>query len=107
MKILLGMGYAVGDAIVATAVLSVLKSAYPESDLGALVTSANAAVLKDHQLINYIHVVDHPECIPMSIISEKKRRQYGKKWYAALKEIKECEYDVAIDFYSYNPLAVK
>lgn len=90
-----------GDVVNATAVLPVLKSAFPTAKIGFVVGNWAKGLLEDHPLIDAIHVVDHWKFNRSKISFLQKLTHYFKTKKRALFEIKTMRYDVAIDLYYY------
>lgn len=90
----------IGDVILTTAVLPVLRSAYPDAEIGVLVGSWALPVVENHALIDHIHIFDHPLHNRSSKSITAKKRVGSRSWLQAHKEIVQKKYDVAFDFYS-------
>lgn len=99
-RILLSNIAHVGDVILGTSMLPVLKSAFKGIEIGFLVGENGARVLKDHKLVDYIHIFNHPRLIRKEISNKEKRKEGSKTYQEAIIEIKALEYDIAIDQYS-------
>lgn len=100
MRILVCNSAHIGDVILTTAVLPVLKSAYPQVEIGVCIGSWSLPVVENHTLIDHIHIFDHPLHNRSSKSIASKKRQGSKTWLQAHKEIVEKKYDIAFDFYS-------
>jgi ADP-heptose:LPS heptosyltransferase len=105
-RILVANGAALGDVILATAVLPVLKSAYPDADLGMLVGTGSKPVLADHPLLRWVHTVDHWRMDRSDRTAWAKWIRYKRTRAVALREVKSVAYDVAIDLYYFFPNSV-
>jgi ADP-heptose:LPS heptosyltransferase len=105
-KILLSNMAHLGDLIMATAVLPVLKKAYPEAQVGFLIGSWNREVLESHPLIDKVHFFDHAKLNRFEKTFARKAWRHMTTRYRALKEIRKEKYDVAIDLYYYFPNAI-
>jgi ADP-heptose:LPS heptosyltransferase len=105
-KILLSNIAHLGDVVIATSVLPVLKKAFPDAKIGFLINSKSYPVLKDHPLVDKVHFFDHWKISrePFSLWTKIKR--HFKTYHEALHEIKEEGYDVAIDLYFYFPNSI-
>ena len=88
-----------GDVLMATSVLPVLQSAYPEARISFLVGSWSLPVLQNHPLVDKIHVLDHWAHNRASISRRAKFQQYLQTRRNALREIKAARYDIAFDLY--------
>jgi ADP-heptose:LPS heptosyltransferase len=105
-KILLSNMAHLGDLIMATAVLPVLRKAYPEAQIGFVIGSWNREVLESHPLVDKIHFFDHAKLSRSEKTFLKKLWRHMMTRHRTLKEIREEKYDVAIDLYYYFPNAI-
>ena len=105
-RILVANGAALGDVILATAVLPVLKSAYPAADLGMLVGSGSKPVLANHPLLRWVHTVDHWRMDRSDRTAWAKWIRYWRSRAAALREVRSVGYDAAIDLYYFFPNSI-
>jgi len=88
-----------GDVIMATSMLPVLKSAFPECEIGFLIGSWALPVLQNHPLVSAVHVLDHWAHNRAGISKRAKFQRYCQTRRQALREIRAARYDVAFDFY--------
>ncbi len=88
-----------GDVIMATALLPVLKRAYPEAEIGFLAGSWSRSILQDHPLVDSVYVLDHWAHNRAGITKRQKIQQYLRTRRTALREVKAARYDAAIDLY--------
>lgn len=100
-RILLSNLAHLGDVVNATAVLPVLKSAFPKVRIGFIIGSWSKDLLENHPLIDDFYIVDHWKFNRAKISFFKKVLHYFKGRSRALEEIKKNHYDVAIDLYYY------
>lgn len=98
-KILLSNIASLGDVVISTVVLPVLKEKYPGCEIGFLTSSSSKVAIQDHPLISKVHLFDHAY-LSGSILQHIKSRK------RALREIRREKYDLAIDLYSYFPNAI-
>lgn len=87
-----------GDVVISTTVLPLIKKKYPNCEIGFVTSSASSMVLKNHPLISKVHTFDHwylHQC--------KAALHWWKSRRGILRELKEAQYDVAIDLYAYFP----
>ncbi len=101
MKILVCNPAHIGDVILTTAVLPVLKSAFPEAKIGMLIGSWSRNVVENHQLVDFIHLFDHPVLNRSNQSNKAKKKRGSKTWQKVLPEI--ADYDLAFDMYSLFP----
>lgn len=97
IKILISNTAHLGDIILSTSLLSLLKNAFPHVTLGMVVSSASAVVIKNHPLVNHIHICDHWKTNRSSLSIFKKYTLYRKSHRKTLSEIKKVHYDVVLD----------
>lgn len=100
-RILLSNLAHLGDVVIATSALAVLKDAYPEAEIGFLYGSWSKELLENHPLITYHHTADHWKANRSSLPLWKKIATYLKTAIRARTEIKKIKYDIAIDLYYY------
>jgi len=97
-KILVSNLAHLGDIVVATSILPALKERFPQAEIGFLCGSWARDILLDHPLVSLVHHYDHPR------LNREGPSPYSFK--AALQEIREQQYDLAIDLYPYFPNSV-
>ena len=105
-RILLANGAHMGDVVMSTSVLPILKAAYPAAQIGFLVGSWSRAIVADHPMIDFVHTVDHWRLNREEIALHRKIRCYWTTRRNALREIKRREYDIAIDLYTCYPNSI-
>lgn len=102
-RILLLNGFHIGDVIIATSVIPILRSAFPSVEIGFATGSWSQMVVKKHPEISYTHCVDHWRLNRGQVSFYKKLIQYRESRRVALKEIRELKYDVAISLFTQFP----
>ncbi len=105
-KILLSNLGHLGDVVIATSVLPVLKAAFPQTKIGFLVSSSSAEVVSKHPLVDQVHLLDHWKTNREKLGFFQKLKKYYRMRKQALKEIKQEKYDLAIDLYFYFPNSI-
>jgi ADP-heptose:LPS heptosyltransferase len=102
-KILIGVGGHLGDAVLATSVLALLKDHMPHIEVGVVSGSWNASVLERHPRVRRFHRVDHWKL-------SRAAKSWGQKWSdarstrrSALAEIAAVGYAAAVDLTPYYP----
>lgn len=88
-----------GDAVMMTAILPVVLKTWPGAKVGVLVGSWSAPLFQGHPLVDQVHCVNHWLLDRSSRSLVGKWLRYLKQRGRALREIKEADYDVAVDFY--------
>lgn len=86
-----------GDLVVATALLPVLKSAFPECEIGFLIGGWARPVLDGHPLVDTVHILDHWATNRASAPRRDKINHYFQTRRQALREVRAAHYDAAID----------
>ncbi|MDQ2799897.1 MAG: hypothetical protein M3Y13_09665, partial [Armatimonadota bacterium] len=86
-----------GDLVVATSLLPVLKSAFPECRIGFLIGSWSEPVLRGHPLVDDIHILDHWAASRTAAPRMEKLRRYRRTRRQALGEVRAAGYDAALD----------
>lgn len=105
-KILLSNIAHLGDLIMATAVLPVLKEAFPKAKIGFVIGSWNREVFQNYPMVDKVYFFDHIK------INRTEKNLFKKIWrhwitrYRTLKSLRLEQYDVAIDLYYYFPNAI-
>lgn len=102
-SILLSNPAHLGDIIMSTAILPVLKKAFPGIKIGIVVGSWAKMVIQGHPGIDFVHTVDHWKANRTALPFHRKFLHYRKTLKKALKEIKALHYDVSVDLCYYFP----
>ena len=105
-RILLANWAHLGDVVIATSVLPALKKAFPETEIGFLVSSLAVPILENHPLIHHLHVIDHWKLNRAPLALGQKFVRYRKMKQRVIKEIQALKYDVGIDFRFHFPNAI-
>jgi ADP-heptose:LPS heptosyltransferase len=105
-RILLCCQAHIGDAILATSVLPVLKAAFPDAQFGFLIHPGSIDVFTDNPKIAWLHTIIHWNLNRQNLPFWKKLLSYLKSRSKLLQEIKAIDYDLAIDLYPYFPNSI-
>jgi ADP-heptose:LPS heptosyltransferase len=105
-KILLSHLGHLGDLVIATSVLPVLKKAFPEAKIGFLTGSWSQVVLKEHPLVDKLYYFDHWKNNRSQQTFFKKMSQHFISFFKCLCELKKERYDVSVDLYYYFPNSI-
>lgn len=92
-----------GDVVLATSVLPVLKAAFPGVSIGFLCGGWSRQILEGHPLVDRVHTVDNWKLNRSEEPVERKLRRYLRTRRQAISEIRAEQYDVAIDLYYFYP----
>lgn len=95
-RILLINGAHLGDVVIATSLLPVLKSAFPQAEIGFLTATWSHPVIANHPGITYTHCADHWRMNRSNAGYFQKRFHYLKTRRQALRELRALHYDIAI-----------
>lgn len=102
-RILLMNGFHIGDIVIATSVLPILRGAFPIAEIGFLTGSWSQMVVKDHPDLKYTHCIDHWKLNRGGSSTYQKVLQYRRSRHKALKEIRALRYDIAISLFTNFP----
>lgn len=101
LKILLCNGAFIGDWILSTTVLPLLKQQFPHCQIGVLAGSWAECVVKDHALIDWIHLFDQ-STFNRRMVSKKIKKLTERITYKrAIEEVRSINYDIVFDLHSY------
>jgi heptosyltransferase-2 len=103
-RILVLNGAHIGDIVISTSILPILRSAYPNAQIGFVTGSWSKMVVKDHPDVDFIHCVDHWWINRDGKSLFSKVRHFLRTRSIALREIRELRYDMALCIYPF-PLA--
>jgi ADP-heptose:LPS heptosyltransferase len=96
-KILLCNTAHLGDVILTTALLPVLKRAFPDAKIGMLVGSWSSPIVENHPLVEQVHTIDHWKVNRKLHSSLQKFYHYFKMRQGVQRELRTLGYDLAID----------
>lgn len=105
-KILLVNWAHLGDVVISTSIITILKQSFPECQMGFLAGTWSKPVIEDHTLIDWVHYIDHWKLNRASLSKFKKIKIYLIMRYKAIKEIKAVGYEVAINLNYFVPSAI-
>ncbi len=95
-----------GDAVIATTLLPVLKEALPHIKIGFLSCSSSACVVQGHPDLTWLHTLDHWKLNRGRVSKSQKILTYYATKTKAIHEIANIGYDAAIDLYPFFPNAI-
>jgi ADP-heptose:LPS heptosyltransferase len=105
-RVLIAMGGHIGDAVIGSSVIPLVRAAWPEAEIGVLAASWSKLVLHGHPDVARVHLVDHWKLNRDEKSGRRKFTRYLATRRVALKEIRAVEYDLAIDLYPYFPNSI-
>lgn len=98
-RILLINGAHLGDVIISTSVLPVLRSAFPDVEIGFAAGSWAHEVIEDHPEIEFTHRIDDWRRIRTRVSIWQKWKECRRTRAQFLREIRDLQYDWAIALY--------
>jgi heptosyltransferase-1 len=101
-RILLINGAHLGDVVIATSLLPILKSAFPDAEIGFLTGSWSHPVVRNHPAVAYAHCADHWRMNRSQENLFQKRWRYWRTRRQALREIRAIGYDVSISMHPWR-----
>ncbi len=101
-RILILNGAHIGDIVISTSILPILRSAYPNAQIGFVTGSWSKMVLKGHPDVAFVHCIDHWILNRSGQNLFRKIRRYQMTRKTALHEICKAQYDIAISLYTFS-----
>ena len=101
-RILLLNGAHIGDIVISTSILPILRSAYPTAQIGFVTGSWSKVVLNGHPDVDFLHCIDHWILNRSGQNLFRRIRRYQMTRKTALHEISEARYDIAISLYTWS-----
>lgn len=102
-SILLSNTAQLGDLVLATSLLPLLKETFPEIKIGFLAGGWGKGILEKHPLLHCFHQLDHWKQTRASKPLKVKLKEYAAQRKQVLNEIKEENYEVACELNFYFP----
>jgi ADP-heptose:LPS heptosyltransferase len=102
-RLLLAVGGHLGDAVMVTSAIALLRQALPTTEIGIVLGSWAKAALAGHPRLRWIHTVDHWKMNRSAASLPAKWLRYRASLRHALREIRAVGYDAAVDLYMYYP----
>lgn len=100
-KVLLANGAHIGDVVISTAAVNLLKATCPGIKVGFVCGSWSAFLLENEPAVDYLHIVDHWFFNRDAQPPAAKLGRHLDTEAKALKEIISIGYDAAIELHSY------
>lgn len=94
-----------GDCVIATATLDLVRTLLPETEIGVIVGSWAAEVFLGDPRVSWLHLVDHWRLDRTEAPFAKKLGRYLRTRRSAIDHIRSLEYDAAIDLFYFFPPA--
>lgn len=102
-RVLVAVGGHLGDAVLATAAIRLLRESLPDAEIGVLVPSWARPVVTAHPAIRWIHTVDHWKLNRQLSSRSARWLRHRRTLRDAVAGIEAVGYDVAVDLYPYFP----
>jgi ADP-heptose:LPS heptosyltransferase len=102
-RVLLAMSGHLGDSIIGTSAVSFTRRLLPDAEIGVVVPSWSRHVIDGNHLVARVHTLDHWILNRSRDGLPKKVSRYLGTWRAAVGDIRDASYDLAIDLYPYYP----
>jgi lipopolysaccharide heptosyltransferase II len=102
-RILVLNGAHIGDMVISTSLVPVLRSAYPEAEIGFVAGSWSSMVLRDLPGVKWIHEIDHWRLNRSAAGRLAKIRRSGRMRRAALRQIRSIGYDLSLSIFPAYP----
>lgn len=102
-KILLSNIAHLGDVLISTSVIPILKQNYPNVKIGFVCSKTSKQIIENNPNIDKIYTLDHWYLNRSRKTFFKKLIHYYKTRKIAINQIKKDNYDLAIDLYYYFP----
>ncbi len=102
-RILLMNGAHVGDLVISTCLLPVLRSAYPTAEFGFLTGGWSSMVVREHPEIAFTHQIDHWRLNRATISWYAKLVRFRETRRTALRQIRETGYDMSVSVHCWFP----
>lgn len=95
-----------GDVVLSTSLLPWISSCYPNASISFLVGSWSKELVQDHTYIDRVHVIDHWKLDRSSYSLFHKIKRYVSQRKTLIRELKQENYDLAVDLYPFFPNAI-
>lgn len=104
-RVLLSSFGHLGDCVIATATLNLVRRLLPETQIGVLTGSWNSVIFREDPRVSWLHTIDH-WILDRSVRSpQEKFSRYWRSRRTALQEIRDIGYDAAVDLFYFFPPA--
>jgi ADP-heptose:LPS heptosyltransferase len=100
--IVVAVGGAIGDAVIATSVIDSIARSRPGLKISVVAPSWSHEILSGHPAILRLHTLDHWHTSRVGSLATRIRR-WRETRTQVLGELREARYDAAIDLYPYYP----
>lgn len=102
-RILIANGGHFGDLVLSTAVIQVVRLAFPGAAVGVLAGSWSRSVFENNPLVNRLHLLDHWYTSRAKLPRWRKALHYASERGRVIEELRGQHYDVALDVRAWFP----
>jgi heptosyltransferase-3 len=102
-RILLANLGGLGDVVLSTAALGIVRKALPQAEIGFLLGSWARPVLENHPSIRHFHILNHWQIERTGEPFRVRLPRYIRATSATVRELREMGYDVAVDLRAWWP----
>lgn len=95
-----------GDVVLMSSLLPVLKRTFPKIRIGVLIGSWAQEIVREHPLIDFIHIYDHWHAARTGEPLWRKMKKARGLFQSALKEIREIRYEVFLECRAHFPNSI-
>lgn len=90
-----------GDVIISTSILPLVRTKYPQAKIGMLIGTGSKEILAKHPLVDALHFFDHPK---LNRSSKPFVSKIFRAFFQSVKLIRDLkQYEISIDLYCYYP----
>lgn len=102
-RLLLISGGHIGDTLIAGGIIPVLRSAFPQCELGFAMGSWSHNAFKSNTELSFVHLIDHWRLNRSGANVLVKIAQHYRTARVALRQIRDLHYDVSLSLYPHHP----
>lgn len=102
-RILLVNAGHLGDLIITSALLPVIRTTFPDAQIGVLTGGYSRPVLEKHKLVSWVHLIDHWYLSRSGKSAAARVWDYFRAIPSTVRELRAVRYDIAIDVRSWFP----
>ena len=104
-RILLANLGGLGDVVLSTPAIGIVRKAFPQAWIGFLLGSWARPVLKEHPHIQHLHVLNHWKIVRTGEPLRRRMLHYFRAASMTARELRQTSYDVAVDLRAWWPTA--
>lgn len=92
-----------GDIILSTALIPVLRDAFADVEIDVLVGSYARHIVEGHPMIGRVHIIDHWRQSRGAGPAWRRAARYWRQLPELVRNLRACNYDLAVDLRSWFP----